>query len=102
MFDQLTHCLIAAAPAPAPNANPAGSPFQFLPLMLMLGFFLYMIVIRPQRREQATRKTMLELLKKNDRIVTVGGIYGVVTNVHPEADELTIKVDESTNTKLRV
>ena len=41
-------------------------------------------------------------VKKNDRVVTVGGIYGVVTNVHREADEVTLKVDEATNTKLRV
>jgi preprotein translocase subunit YajC len=45
---------------------------------------------------------MLSNLKKNDRVVTVGGIYGVVSNVHREADEVTLKVDESTNTKLRV
>ena len=35
-------------------------------------------------------------------MVTIGGIYGVVTNVHREADEVTIKVDEATNTKLRM
>ena len=41
-------------------------------------------------------------MKKNDRVVTIGGIYGVVMNVHREADEVTLKVDETTNTKLRV
>ena len=41
-------------------------------------------------------------MKKNDRVLTTGGIYGVVTNVHREANEVTIKVDESTNTKLRM
>ena len=45
---------------------------------------------------------MLEAVKKNDRVITAGGIYGVVTNVHREADEVTIKVDEATNTKLRL
>ena len=45
---------------------------------------------------------MLAAMKKNDRVITAGGIYGVVTNVHQEADEVTIKVDEATNTKLRV
>ena len=60
------------------------------------------MLIRPQRREQARRQTMLAAVKKNDRVVTAGGIYGVVTNVHREADEVTIKVDEATNTKLRL
>jgi len=45
---------------------------------------------------------MLAAVKKNDRVVTIGGIYGVVTNVQREQDEVTIKVDEATNTKLRV
>ena len=45
---------------------------------------------------------MLGALKKNDRVITAGGVYGVVTNVHREADEVTLKVDESSNVKLRV
>ena len=41
-------------------------------------------------------------LKKNDRVVTIGGIYGTVVNVQKDLDEVTIKVDENTNTKLRM
>jgi preprotein translocase subunit YajC len=74
------------------------------PLLLfaMLFMVFYFIVMRPHKREQAQRKAMLAGVKKNDRVLTIGGIYGVVTNVQREADEVTIKVDESTNTKLRV
>jgi preprotein translocase subunit YajC len=74
------------------------------PLLLFaaLGFLFYFLLIRPQRREQGKRQMMLSAVKKNDRVVTIGGIYGVVTNVHREADEVTVKVDESTNTKLRM
>jgi preprotein translocase subunit YajC len=70
--------------------------------LLLLGLVFYFLMIRPQRRDQAKRQMMLSAVKKNDRVVTIGGIYGVVTNIHREADELTIKVDEATNTKLRV
>lgn len=70
----------------------------FVPILLAF----YLLVALPQRREQSKRAAMLANLKKNDRVVTVGGIYGVVANVHREADEVTIKVDESTNTKIRV
>lgn len=45
---------------------------------------------------------MLEHLKKNDRIVTVGGIFGTVVNVDKGTDQITIKVDEATNAKLRI
>jgi preprotein translocase subunit YajC len=61
-----------------------------------------LLLIRPQRKEQAQRQSLLAAIKKNDRVVTIGGIYGVVTNMHREADEVTIKVDEATNTKLRL
>lgn len=74
---------------------------QLLPFIL-IGVLFYYMLIRPQRREQAKRKDMLSGVKKNDRVITIGGIYGVVMNVHREADEITIKVDETTNTKLRV
>jgi len=76
--------------------------FGMLPAFVAIGFLFYFLLIRPQRREQAKRDAMLTALKKNDRVITAGGIYGVVTNVHREADEVTIKVDESTNTRLRM
>ena len=41
-------------------------------------------------------------LKKNDRIVTIGGIYGTVVNINSDIDEVTIRVDEGTNTKIRM
>lgn len=70
--------------------------------MLAIGFLFYFLLIVPQRKEQRKRQQMLGALKKNDRVITIGGIYGVVANVHREADEVTLKVDEATNTKIRV
>ena len=94
-----------AQPGGGGQPNPGGletlltSP---LSLLFLLIFLFYFVVMRPQRKEQAKRQRMLSNVKKNDRVVTIGGIYGVVMNVHREADEVTIKVDEATNTKLRV
>jgi preprotein translocase subunit YajC len=67
-----------------------------------IGLLFYFMLIRPQRKEQSRRQDMLGNVKKNDRVVTIGGIYGVVMNVHREADEVSLKVDETTNTKLRI
>ncbi|NUQ66497.1 MAG: preprotein translocase subunit YajC [Pirellulales bacterium] len=75
---------------------------SILTLWLPIIFIFWFLLIRPQRQEQQKRQQMLLAIKKNDRVITAGGIYGVVTNVHREADEVTIKVDEATNTKLRV
>jgi preprotein translocase subunit YajC len=85
--------------------KPAGDPMALLQnLMPFIAIFVlfYFLLIRPQRREQARRREMLESIKKNDRVITAGGIYGVVTNVQRDDDEVTVKVDEATNTKLRL
>ncbi len=96
---------LLAEDAPNPAANPASDSsallLQFLPFVA-IGVLFYFLMIRPQRREQSRRQTMLDAVQKNDHVVTIGGVYGVVTNVHREADEVTLKVDEATNTKLRV
>jgi preprotein translocase subunit YajC len=74
---------------------------MLLPLVA-IGFLFYFLLIRPQRKEQSKRQALLSAVKKNDRVITIGGIYGVVTNVKREDDEVTIRIDETTNTKLRV
>ena len=83
--------------APAP-----GNPLQFMlpvAIILMLGYFM---LVRTEKKKQSLHKEMLQNLKKNDRIVTVGGIKGIVANVHREANEVTVIIDESTGTKIRV
>ena len=85
-------------------AGEAGGAPSWAPLMLLgaMGVLFYFMMIRPQSRKQAQITTMLANLKKNDRIVTIGGIYGKVVNVQKDSDEVVINVDENTNTKLRI
>ena len=83
-------------------AGGSGGMYSILTLVVPIGILFYFLLIRPQKREQAQRQSLLNAIKKNDRVITIGGIYGIVTNVHREADEVTIKVDETTNTKLRL
>lgn len=93
------------AGAGAAGGKGGGEPMQLLPSLLpiiAICILFYFLLIRPQRREQSRRQAMLESVKKNDRVLTAGGIYGVVMNIHREADEVTVKVDEATNTKLRL
>ena len=75
---------------------------MMIPLLLIFGLFIYMFILRPQNKERSRRELLLAAVKKNDRVLTASGIYGVVTNVHREANEVTIKVDETTNAKLRM
>jgi preprotein translocase subunit YajC len=98
----LAHVILLAQPE---GGAPPGSMFStrmILTLWVPMGFLFYWLLLRPQSRDKANRQNLLDSLKKNDRVVTIGGIYGVVTNVQGKSDEVTIKVDEATNTKLRV
>jgi preprotein translocase subunit YajC len=104
LFGLINRFALFAADA-AKGAEPAADQPGFspmLPLLIGLVILFYFMIMRPQGKEQARRKAMLEAVKKNDRVVTAGGMYGVVTNVRKDADEITIKVDEATNTKIRV
>ncbi len=91
--------------AQADNGKGAGGGpgqwFSLWPIAAILLLF-YFLFIRPQRQESTRREAMVRALKPNDHVLTHGGIYGVVTNVHREANAVTIRVDENTNTKLKV
>jgi len=68
--------------------------------VLMLMFVvIYFVMMRPQKKKQQQHKQMLDNLKKNDRIRTIGGIIGTVVDVRN--DEVVVKIDEANNTKIR-
>ena len=64
-------------------------PTPLLPMLAIFAIFIYMFVLRPQNKERSRRELLLAAMKKNDRVFTASGIYGVVTNVHREANEVT-------------
>jgi preprotein translocase subunit YajC len=64
---------------------------QFWPIVLMIVIF-YFLLYRPQKNEQKKRANMLESLKKGDRIVTNGGLFGTITGFTDK--KITIKVAE--------
>jgi preprotein translocase subunit YajC len=70
--------------------------------LLIIGVLFYFMLIRPEKRKRAELNEMLRNLKKNDRVVTIGGIHGTIVNVQEGSEEVTIRVDENTNTRLRV
>lgn len=84
--------LLMAQPGAEPN--PIAT---FLPLVLIFVVF-YFFIIRPQRKKEDERKKMIEAVKKGDKVVTIGGVFGHVTQV----DETSLLVQVDTNTKLRL
>lgn len=100
MYSILTCVLVGQA---GPGLSPwLGSLLGPLFPLLAIAVLFYLLMIRPERRKRAELADMLQNLKKNDRVVTIGGIYGTIVNTQRDSDEITIKVDESTNTKLRM
>lgn len=86
-----------AAPAPGGGANPDW--FSLVFPFLAIAVIFYFLVLRPQRREQSKRESMLAALKKNDRVATIGGILGTVANITSDGQEVTLKVDDNTRIK---
>lgn len=80
--------------------NPAGqSPFasMLIPIILIYIIF-YFVLIRPQKKEQKEHKVMIENLKKNDEIVTTGGIHGTIVNIKDKT--FMLRVDD--NVKIEI
>lgn len=62
---------------------------QIFPLILMILIF-YFLLIRPQQKQMKERQKMLDSLKAGDKVVTIGGIIGVITSVSGNEIELEI------------
>jgi preprotein translocase subunit YajC len=90
--------LLMGAPATANGTDPGGSFITTLiPFALIIGIF-YFLIIRPQNKKQKETQNMLKALKKGDKIVTIGGVHGVIQTVKEGSGSVIVKVDE--NTKL--
>lgn len=74
------------------QAQPAGQGnllVGLLPFILVFVIF-YLLIILPQRKKQKQHQQMVANLKPGDRIITSGGIFGTVMDVHPDRIELKI------------
>ena len=93
---------LAYAMSQSPQAvpgQPTSSPLAgFLPIVLIFGIF-YFLLIRPQQKQQKKHREMLTQLKKNDEVVTNGGMHGTIVNLDDET--VTLRVDDNTRIKFQ-
>jgi len=80
---------------PQPGQSPL---MQFLPLIAIVVVF-YFFMIRPQMKKAKEQKKYIESLKKGDKILTIGGIYGKIVEVR-EDGSLVMEVEDGT--KMRI
>ena len=87
--------LILQAPA---GQQPAGGGWSMWVMLILLFVIMWFFMIRPQRKQQKELEKFRNALKKGDKVVTIGGIYGEVAEIKDRT--VIIKVDGET--KLRV
>ena len=88
-----------------PNAAPVtqrprafgGYMWVYVVLMFLL---LYFILFRGPQKQKQQRKQLAQSLQKNDKVQTIGGIIGTIVDI--KSDEVTLKIDESNNTKIKI
>ena len=92
----LLHFIADAAPASA-SGVPDTSGFQNMQMLITIGFMflmMYMLMIRPQQKKQKELAAQIASLKTGDKVVTSGGIHGVISNIK-EGSALLLKVDDN-------
>lgn len=93
----------AYAMAPPPQGGEGAGPGGlgaiggFLPLILIFVIF-YFLLIRPQSKRAKEHKSMLDNLKKGEKVVTTGGIHGLIEDI--DGDMLTVKIAENVKIKM--
>jgi preprotein translocase subunit YajC len=84
----------------APGGGPPQSPIGFLLPMALIFIIFYFLLIRPQTKRQKEHEELLKRVEKGDRVVTSGGLHGVVTGTTD--DVLTVEIGGGGGQSLRV
>ena len=90
--------LLAMGPAPqGTQQNPKGQLMQMLGMMVFFFVVMYFLMIRPQQKKARDHANMLKTIKPGDRVLTSGGVLGVIVSVK----EKTVSV-RSADTKMEI
>ena len=86
------NCFVLMAGGP----EAGGSPVAMLVWVGLLFALMYLMLIRPQRKKQKEHNKLLTELKKGDRIVTTGGLFGNIFAIDNERDIIVLKINDTT------
>jgi preprotein translocase subunit YajC len=75
--------------AMATPSDGGGGWVQFVPFVLVIGIF-YFVILMPMQRKQKKVQAFQQALKAGDRVITTGGIYGEITKVSDESVQLQV------------
>jgi preprotein translocase subunit YajC len=91
-----------AAPPAGGGQAPGGGFLGMLPMLAMMFLVMYFLVMRPQSKQRKERDEMIKNLKKNDKVLTNAGIYGIVKQVNADDPDLTLCIDERKDVCIKV
>ncbi len=98
---------IAHAMSPPPGGGNGAAPQGIdaiikgpLPMMIVIFGIFYFLLIRPQSKKAKEHKAMLENLKKGDKVLTNGGIYGLVEDIDEKTATLKIGIKDDVKIKI--
>lgn len=86
--------ILAQATAPATEGNP----YQMLITLVLIFVIFYFIAIRPQRKQQKELKARQDALKPGDKVVSAGGIFGIVR----EVKDSTVRLEIAPNVVIKI
>lgn len=92
-----THIIAQAAQAAQDAQAPQGG-MNFIVMIVLMVIMLYFITIRPNNKRQKELKARQDALKAGDKVITAGGIFGIVREVQDEA----VKIEVSANVLIKV
>ena len=83
------------------QAQPQSDPgFGMLVPMALIFVIFYFLLIRPQQKKMKVHRAMVETVKRGDRVVTGGGLVGIVTKAPPEGNEIQVEIAEGVRVKV--
>ena len=92
------YSILLQAAAPAAGQQAAGGGLSFWVMIILIFVVMWLFMIRPQRKQQKELENFRSSLKKGDKVVTAGGIYGTVADIQ----ERTVLLKVDGEVKLRV
>ncbi len=95
----LDFVLFAQLKGAAPKAGTGGE-YTVLLWGLAIALWFYVLFIRPQQKQEKQRKTLLNTLKKNDRVLTAAGMYGTVVSIDSDQDRVLVRVDDDRGVRI--
>ncbi len=88
------------SPAYAQVGGGGGDMFSFFVPIILIFVVFWFLLIRPQQQKQKRHQAMLGAIRRNDRVVTGGGIVGTVTKVSADDNELTVEIADNVRVKV--